>query len=86
MNVVCEKCQSKFQIPSQKVPKGQAFSVICPKCSNKVPNQNPYQIKPTLRKSIPALTTLRKNLLILLNKAWKRPFCANRIRPSGQKS
>jgi len=36
MNVVCEKCQSKFQIPSQKVPKGQAFSVICPKCSNKV--------------------------------------------------
>jgi len=36
MNMVCEKCQSKFQIPSQKVPKGQAFSVICPKCSNKV--------------------------------------------------
>jgi len=36
MNVVCERCQSKFQIPSQKVPKGQAFSVICPKCSNKV--------------------------------------------------
>ncbi|MBW2054753.1 MAG: zinc-ribbon domain-containing protein [Deltaproteobacteria bacterium] len=36
MNVVCEKCQNKFQIPSQKVPKGQAFSVICPKCSNKV--------------------------------------------------
>jgi hypothetical protein len=36
MNVVCEKCRSKFQIPSQKVPKGQAFSVICPKCNNKV--------------------------------------------------
>jgi DNA-directed RNA polymerase subunit RPC12/RpoP len=36
MNVVCEKCRSKFQIPSQKVPKGQAFSVICPKCSSKV--------------------------------------------------
>ena len=36
MNVVCEKCQSKFQIPNHKVPKGQAFSVICPKCSNKV--------------------------------------------------
>jgi hypothetical protein len=36
MNVVCEKCRSMFQIPSQKVPKGQAFSVICPKCSSKV--------------------------------------------------
>ena len=36
MNVVCEKCRSKFQIPSQKVPKGQAFSVIGPKCSSKV--------------------------------------------------
>jgi hypothetical protein len=36
MNVVCEKCRSKFQIPSQKVPRGQAFSVVCPKCSNKV--------------------------------------------------
>jgi CheY-like chemotaxis protein len=36
MNVECEKCRSKFQIPSQKVPKGQAFFVICPKCSNKV--------------------------------------------------
>jgi hypothetical protein len=36
MNVVCEKCQTKFQIPSHKVPKGHAFSVICPKCSNKV--------------------------------------------------
>ena len=36
MNVVCEKCRSKFQIPSQKVPKGQEFSVICPKCSSKV--------------------------------------------------
>jgi hypothetical protein len=36
MDVVCEKCRSKFQIPSQKVPQGQAFSVICPKCSNKV--------------------------------------------------
>mgnify|MGYP000270054747 CR=1 FL=1 len=36
MNVVCEKCQGKFQIPDEQLPKGQVFSVICPKCSNKV--------------------------------------------------
>jgi len=36
MDVVCEKCRSKLQMPEQKVPKGQVFSVICPKCNNKV--------------------------------------------------
>ena len=36
MDVVCEKCQSKFNIPDQKVPRGQVFSLTCPKCNNKV--------------------------------------------------
>ncbi len=36
MNVVCEKCQGKIKIPSERVPKGQAFSINCPKCKNKI--------------------------------------------------
>ncbi|MBL7178961.1 MAG: zinc-ribbon domain-containing protein [Pseudomonadota bacterium] len=36
MDVVCDKCQGKFKIPDEKVPKGQVFSVACPKCQNKI--------------------------------------------------
>jgi len=59
MNVVCEKCQSKFQIPSQKVPKGQAFSVICPKCNSKVSVDTRFDI-PLSTKGTPAPSTKSK--------------------------
>jgi predicted Zn finger-like uncharacterized protein len=36
MNISCEKCQSKFKIPDEKIPKGQKFSVTCPQCNAKV--------------------------------------------------
>jgi predicted Zn finger-like uncharacterized protein len=36
MDVVCDKCQGKFKIPDEKVPKGQVFAVACPKCQNKI--------------------------------------------------
>jgi predicted Zn finger-like uncharacterized protein len=36
MDVTCDKCQAKFKIPDEKVPKGQAFSLSCPKCSHKI--------------------------------------------------
>jgi len=36
MDVACEKCQGKFKIPDEKVPKGRAFSLTCPKCNNKI--------------------------------------------------
>ena len=36
MNISCEKCQSKFKIPDEKVPKGQKFSLTCPQCNTKV--------------------------------------------------
>jgi len=36
MNISCKKCQSKFKIPDEKVPKGQTFSLTCPQCSEKV--------------------------------------------------
>jgi len=36
MDVVCDKCNSKFKLPDEKIPKGQVFSVGCPKCKNKI--------------------------------------------------
>ncbi len=36
MDVVCDKCEAKFKIPDEKVPKGQAFSLACPKCKSKI--------------------------------------------------
>jgi len=36
MKVSCENCRSKFNIPDEKVPKGQIFSLSCPKCNTKV--------------------------------------------------
>ena len=36
MDVVCDKCNSKFKLPDEKVPKGQVFSVGYPKCKNKI--------------------------------------------------
>ncbi len=36
MEVACNKCEAKFKIPDEKVPKGQTFSLVCPKCKNKI--------------------------------------------------
>jgi predicted Zn finger-like uncharacterized protein len=36
MDITCDKCQAKFKIPDEKVPKGQVFSIACPKCKNKI--------------------------------------------------
>lgn len=36
MKVECEKCNGRFTIPDEKIPKGQVFSLACPKCNNKI--------------------------------------------------
>lgn len=36
MDVACDKCEAKFKIPDEKVPKDQVFNVTCPKCKNKI--------------------------------------------------
>ena len=36
MDVVCEQCRSRFKIPDEKIPEGQAFTLSCPKCKNKI--------------------------------------------------
>jgi CheY-like chemotaxis protein len=34
MDIICEKCQSKFSIPDEKIPDGKVISKPCPKCKN----------------------------------------------------
>jgi len=34
MDIICEKCQSKFTIPDEKIPDGKVISTPCPKCNN----------------------------------------------------
>ncbi|MCF8067274.1 MAG: zinc-ribbon domain-containing protein [Desulfobacterales bacterium] len=36
MEVVCEQCSSKFNIPEEKIPEDKAFSITCPRCKNKI--------------------------------------------------
>jgi predicted Zn finger-like uncharacterized protein len=36
MNIICEKCQSKFKIPDEKIPTGRRTTVRCPKCKGKI--------------------------------------------------
>lgn len=36
MDVSCDKCQASFKIPDEKVPKGKAFAIKCPKCKEKI--------------------------------------------------
>ena len=36
MEIICEKCNTKLNIPDEKIPKGQMTTVRCPKCKNKL--------------------------------------------------
>ena len=35
MEIVCQNCQSKFNLPDQKIPADRSASLPCPKCKNK---------------------------------------------------
>ena len=37
MEIICEKCQSRFKIPDEKIPTDRAVNLSCPKCKNKIP-------------------------------------------------
>lgn len=36
MQVTCNECQRSINIPDEKLPKDQAFSITCPGCKNKI--------------------------------------------------
>ena len=36
MDITCDKCQSKFKIPDEKIPAGKVATLRCPKCKEKI--------------------------------------------------
>lgn len=36
MEIICEKCNTRLNIPDEKIPKGQQATVSCPKCKNRI--------------------------------------------------
>ncbi len=36
MEIRCEHCNAKLNIPDEKIPQGQRVSISCPKCKNKM--------------------------------------------------
>jgi DNA-directed RNA polymerase subunit RPC12/RpoP len=36
MEIICEKCNARLNIPDEKIPSGQQATVSCPKCQNKL--------------------------------------------------
>ena len=36
MDITCDKCQSKFKIPDEKIPAGKEATLRCPKCKEKI--------------------------------------------------
>jgi CheY-like chemotaxis protein len=41
MEIVCEKCKTKLNIPDEKIPKGKRTIISCPKCKNKLTLEPP---------------------------------------------
>ena len=48
MQIVCTQCKKAFNIPDDKIPKGQAFNVGCPACKAKI------KVDQHLKKEAPA--------------------------------
>jgi uncharacterized protein YbaR (Trm112 family) len=36
MDIVCQKCKSKFKIPEEKLPEGKIINIPCPKCKGNI--------------------------------------------------
>jgi len=54
MDVACDKCQAKFKLPDEKVPKDQVFNVTCPKCQNKIAIDTRSEAPPPAETPAPA--------------------------------
>lgn len=45
MDITCQKCQSKFKIPDDKIPAGKTATLKCPKCKEKITVGSPPAAK-----------------------------------------
>lgn len=53
MKIVCDKCQSKYNVPAEKLPDGKQIGFTCPKCKNKIPVVKPAEPPSSPQKSDP---------------------------------
>ncbi len=44
MEIICNKCDSRFRIPDNKIPTSKVATLPCPKCRNKI------TVRPTPKK------------------------------------
>ena len=45
MEVTCNQCNAKLNVPDNKIPKGQIFKINCPKCKGKLTIESPKEEK-----------------------------------------
>ena len=57
MQVTCNACQRSMNIPDEKLPKDQAFSITCPGCKNQIKIDQHLKTKDTPPKQEEALDT-----------------------------
>jgi predicted Zn finger-like uncharacterized protein len=73
MDIICDKCQSKFKIPDNKIPAGKIVTLPCPKCKNKISIGSSKKIddsKPNEKKAITAFNEIDSDVY----DASEKPF------------
>jgi predicted Zn finger-like uncharacterized protein len=73
MDIICDKCQSKFKIPDNKIPAGKIVALPCPKCKNKISidfSKKTDDSKPNEKKAITAFNEIDSDVY----DASEKPF------------
>lgn len=71
MEITCDNCQKKLNIPDSKIPRNRVAYLNCPECKNRLAiNSNPQTEKPENQKS----GDLIKDLLTETYDATEKPF------------
>ncbi len=52
MEISCNQCKGRFKIQDEKIPKNKNFTILCPKCKNKINVQTSQASEPEASKTI----------------------------------